>query len=169
MAARRFKDDSLRREGWDYSNPGWYFLTMACKDRQPLFGSIEEGKMFLNNYGRIVDSEWIQSAIIRPSIRLGEHVVMPDHFHALVQILPCGDRQLSVPTELSVPTRPPRSISSLVAGFKATSTRKINEIRGFSGEKVWQSDYHDRIVRDEGELNRIAKYIAENPMRWRSE
>lgn len=172
----RFKDDSLRLKSWDYANEGWYFLTLVCMDREPLFGEIEAGQIALNAFGRIVEQQWLRSAELRPSIRLGEYVVMPDHFHALVEIRlsrgdrqDCGDRQLSVPTGQSMPHRSPRSISSLVAGFKATCTREINRLRTIDGGRVWQSDYHDRLVRDEAEFQRITEYIKLNPTRWRTD
>ena len=30
----------------------------------------------------------------------------------------------------------------------------------------WQHNYYEHIIRDENELNRIRKYIIENPLKW---
>lgn len=60
----------------------------------------------------------------------------------------------------------PRSLGSFVAGFKSTVTTRINQIRNTPGLPVWQRNYHDWIIRDDGMLDRIRAYIAENPGRW---
>jgi hypothetical protein len=60
----------------------------------------------------------------------------------------------------------PKSIGALMAGFKSSVTKCINGIRNAPGTPVWQRNYHDRIIRDENELNAIRQYIADNPARW---
>ena len=57
----------------------------------------------------------------------------------------------------------PKSLSSLMAGFKSSVTTKINKLRDTPGKPVWQRDYYERIIRNEKELGRIKKYIIENP------
>ncbi len=59
-----------------------------------------------------------------------------------------------------------RTLSTIMGCFKATVTRRINEKRGTSGETVWQSSFHDHIVRNRGELRRIRRYIRTNPQKW---
>ena len=54
----------------------------------------------------------------------------------------------------------------MVAGFKSAATTRINQMRGTPGEKVWQRNYHDRIVRNERAWHRIRAYIRQNPARW---
>ena len=62
--------------------------------------------------------------------------------------------------------RRPRSIASVVAGFKSAVTKRINEIRGTPGLPVWQRNYYEHIIRTEEELNRIRQYIIDNPVHW---
>jgi hypothetical protein len=62
--------------------------------------------------------------------------------------------------------RPPRSLGSLIAGYKSAVTKRINQYRNTPSAPVWQRDYWDRIIRDEHALIRIRIYIAENPARW---
>jgi REP element-mobilizing transposase RayT len=78
---------SIRLQGYDYSSEGVYFLTICTYQHQQLFGKIEYGIMYLNQYGQIVRDEWEKSAIIRAEIELGEYVIMPNHMHAIVFIV----------------------------------------------------------------------------------
>jgi REP element-mobilizing transposase RayT len=135
--------------------------------------------MILNEFGRIVQDEWIKSASIRREIELDEFVVMPNHFHAIVKIVGgCrrGDRPVA-PTEPSntfapnksglLPHGPePNSIGSLMAGYKSIVTARINALRGKPGEKVWQRNYFERIIWNDQSLNQTRKYINLNPERW---
>jgi REP element-mobilizing transposase RayT len=72
----------------------------------------------------------------------------------------------NAPSVGSPPHRPPRSLGSFVAGFKASVTVRINVMRGTPGAPVWQRNYHERIIRDEAALHRIRVYIHENPRQW---
>ncbi|TAM98365.1 MAG: transposase, partial [Chitinophagaceae bacterium] len=58
------------------------------------------------------------------------------------------------------------SISSFVAGFKSSATKRINEFRKTPKKPVWQSRFHDHIIRNESEHNRIDQYILSNPQNW---
>lgn len=83
---------SLRLRDYDYSQPGDYFITLVTHERDHLFGNIIEFEMQLNPVGQIVREEWIKTPAIRPEIELGEFIIMPNHFHAIVHItdLPVG-------------------------------------------------------------------------------
>ncbi|HEV2107931.1 MAG TPA: hypothetical protein VGR16_06690 [Thermomicrobiales bacterium] len=58
-----------------------------------------------------------------------------------------------------VDTVSPRSLGSLVAGFKAAATKQISVARGWPGAPVWQRGYHDRVVRDDADLDEFRWYI----------
>ncbi len=159
---------SMRLQGYDYSRAGAYFVTLCSQNRECLFGEIAGGEMVLNEYGKIVRDEWLESAQIRNEIGLDEFVVMPNHFHGIVWIHngveTTTDRRGDRPV---APTGPrPRSLGALMAGFKSAVTRRINEMRRTPGMKLWQRNYYDRVIRDENELNRIREYVVGNPMLW---
>jgi REP element-mobilizing transposase RayT len=75
---------------------------------------------------------------------------MPDHFHAIVWIGTSGMGN-------------PPSLGTLVGAFKSASTRSIRLATGIPDLRLWQRGYHDRIVRDIEELERIRRYIRNNP------
>jgi len=154
---------SLRFDLWDYRAPAAYFVTIVTHGRARLFGSIVDGAVNLSVLGRVARDEWLRSAALRPDLELDQFVVMPNHIHGLVLLLPVepmpdlpqtGGRLLS------------RSLGALVGGFKSASSRRINEQRRRPGQPVWQRNYHDRIVRNEDELDAVRAYIFENPSWW---
>jgi REP element-mobilizing transposase RayT len=77
---------SIRLKEYDYSFPGWYYVTICTFERQHLFGNIENGKMILNDKGKIVEEEWIRTKEIRKNIDLDYYVTMPNHFHGIIII-----------------------------------------------------------------------------------
>src|SRR3989339_955558 len=77
---------SIRLPGFDYSEYGYYFVTICTYNREPLFGEIINGKIKLNDAGRIVFDEWNNTANIRKNVELDIFTVMPNHFHAIIKI-----------------------------------------------------------------------------------
>jgi len=77
---------SIRLKGYDYSKPGAYYVTICVHDRECLFGDIMDGEMHLNAYGKIVQTEWLESSEIRNEIELDAYQIMPNHFHGIVFI-----------------------------------------------------------------------------------
>jgi len=175
---------SIRLQGYDYRQAGGYFITLVTQDRACLFGEVVDGEVRMNEYGQIAWEEWFRSAEIRREIRLypDEFVVMPNHIHGVIWIVEtCGGATGASP-QPHAPTivrahrraplhraplqRPPRSLSSFVAGFKSAVTKRINEHRGTPGAPVWQRNYYEHIIRNEDDLEAIRHYILTNPSRW---
>ena len=92
--------------------------------------------------------------------RTDQFVVMPNHLHGIVWLEsdPAGTRFIA-----------PLSLGGLVRAFKARCARAISQAWRRPGATVWQRNYHERIVRDEAELDRIRQYILENPFNWVSD
>ncbi|MBL0257112.1 MAG: hypothetical protein IPQ03_06115 [Bacteroidetes bacterium] len=84
----KYRNESIRLQHWDYANAGAYFITICTKNRAHFFGEIIDGEMHLNEIGEIANQEWIKTPDIRPdmNLKLGEFVVMPNHFHAVLII-----------------------------------------------------------------------------------
>ncbi len=168
---------SIRLKGYDYAQPGAYLLTLCTYQRQCLFGEIREGRMYLNQIGNIVAQEWMRSSKIRQEIELDEWVIMPNHLHGIVIITDTktdanivgahGRAPLQANASNPSPiNRKPRSLSSFVAGFKSSVTKRINIIRQAPGIPIWQRNYHEKIVRYKASLHPIRQYILNNPQGW---
>ena len=165
---------SIRLKNFNYAQNGVYFVTLCTYNQECSFGNVIDGKMVLNDAGRIAVDEWKKSAIIRNEIELDEFIVMPNHIHGIVIIVKScrGDRPVA-PTKPIAPMNkykpngpPPKSIGSLIAGFKSAVTKHINENRGTPGMPVWQRNYYEHIIRNKNEWYRIREYIRRNPERW---
>ena len=179
---------SIRLKDHDYSHQGGYFVTICTHQHRCLFGDIASGDgangganggaVVLNGCGKIVEEEWLRTRQIRKEIEIDLFVIMPNHFHAIVFII--NDNDIATPSEHGrgaqpcAPTqeqpprlyRPPRSLGSLIAGFKSITTKRINQLHETPGHPVWQRNYYETILRSEGMLNSRRQYILGNPGRW---
>ncbi len=194
---------SVRFSGYDYSAAGGYYVTVVAFHRECLFGEIVDGEMRLNALGRIVREEWFRSAEIRKEIRLeeDEFVVMPNHIHGIIWIYDVGadgvrpddGQQIIKPTGFNARgayhaplQRPPKSLGSFIAGFKASVTSRagreligragIEPASAISGPRgpdnsanIWQRNYYEHIIRDQKDYERIAGYILANPSNWNAD
>jgi len=165
---------SIRYPGHDYSGSGHYFITLCAAGRRLIFGRVEDGRMFNSIAGDIVREEWLRTPEIHREISLDEFAVMPNHFHAIVRIRK-PDGPASAPPDAFVRQgahgraplrRGARTLGSLIAGFKAAATGRINRERCAPGEAVWQRNYYERIIRGEQELMDTRNYIRLNPHHW---
>lgn len=170
--ARNRHRRSVRLRKYDYSWPGWYYVTACTHGRECTFGDIVGDEIHLSPIGKIVEEEWLRTPKIRPEVELDEHIVMRNHIHGIVII---GERQKSRTTNtvgthgrasLLMLRRVPGSLSSIMAGFKAAVTTRTNTQRGTPGTPVWQGRFHDHIIRNAVDLHRIREYILNNVLEW---
>lgn len=172
---------SIRLKHYDYSAEGFYFVTLCTHQREYLFGEIVDGEMRLNQLGQIAAEEWMRSPSIRQEIELDEWVVMPNHIHGIViinssnkPISPVGanghslQRLIPEPTSQNsvMPLMKPKSLSSLIVGFKSVTAKRINVIRDSPGNPIWQRNYYEHIIRNDRSLATIRRYIQNNPKAW---
>lgn len=77
---------SVRLCDYDYAAEGFYFVTICVHHHSALFGTITDGTMYMNDAGRMVEEEYRRLPHRYPHIICHEYVVMPNHFHAIIQI-----------------------------------------------------------------------------------
>ncbi len=171
-----------RLNDFDYSTDGAYFITTCTQNRENFFGKIENEKIVLNNCAKIVREKWLWLSKQYPYLILDEFVVMPNHFHGILIIdsIFCNDesgdfcRGGSRPTPTKTQPTPTKTtilaknkikpLTKLIGAFKTVSSKEIHlTIRP---DFRWQRSFHDHIIRDEDELNRIRDYIRLNPAHW---
>lgn len=150
----------IRLKGYDYSKSGFYFITINIKGNNRYFGEIVNHKMILNNHGKIAEDQWKWLGVQFPYINIREFVVMPDHFHGILQINAGDGRDRPVQSLMKI-----KPVPELIGAFKMLVSKNIRN-SGF-GEFEWHRSYHDHIIRNEEEYKRIAKYITENPENWK--
>ena len=171
---------SIRLRGYDYTRAGAYFITICTHNRASLFGNIHNGAMYLNDWGRIVADAWIAIPDHFPHATPDAFVVMPNHVHGIVWLRTAGDdasvltddgrgEACLAPTDATSNQKSgfkTHSVASIVASFKSAATKRINELRGTRGMKVWQRNFYEHIIRDDSALHGIRRYIRDNPIQW---
>lgn len=161
---------STRLRAYDYANEGAYFVTLCTHGRECLFGDVHDGAMELNDLGRIVDEAWNETPLLRPNILLDRYQIMPNHLHAILVVFRRGVLPGIPVADDDIPLRSPsQTLGAIVRGFKGATKVRVNRQRRTPQAPVWQRNYHDRIIRDDEELNRIRRYIEQNPLQWETD
>ena len=188
---------SIRLKGYDYSKAGLYFVTLCVQDKDCLFGKVVDGKMILNDAGMMIEKWYRELENKYPDKKCHEMVVMPNHFHFIIEnvgtikhkqsVCPVGADLRVCPNEMGEhvgspqrgsPQRGSQKINSpLFRAIQWLKTMTTNEyIRGvkqhkwipFKG-KLWQRDYYEHIIRNEKSYRRISQYIINNPKKWQAD
>jgi putative transposase len=154
-----------RLKEYDYSNAGYYFVTICVNDRKNYFGKIDNSKCVLNIYGKIVKQILEKIPVKYPYVELDYYVIMPNHIHIILIIDPSENVSVVTSRDLSPVGSPKpkiKSLSEIISAFKTMSSKEIHLI-GLK-EFKWQRSFYDRIIRNERELYQIRKYIEQNPL-----
>ena len=77
---------TIRLKDYDYSQNGFYFVTICTKDRTEHFGEIKDESMIVNDFGEIVKQKWLWLNEQYSYMGIDEYVVMPNHFHGILII-----------------------------------------------------------------------------------
>ncbi len=145
---------SVRLSGYDYSQPGWYFVTIMAQRNVRLFGNIApDATVSYSRIGAQVCQELSDFAARYPLLHLDTWVLMPNHIHFIVGLLP------------ATAAAPARTIGQLVGAFKATTTSRTRSLRSLPGS-LWQRSYHEHVIRNASELAVYREYVRNNPRRW---
>jgi REP element-mobilizing transposase RayT len=113
-----------------------YLLTSNTLGREPVFKSFGLGRLVVDQFRQAQEQQWASSLA---------WVVMPDHFHWLIELQEC-------------------SLSELMQKTKSLSTRRVNMSISRTGS-LWQQGYHDRALRRDEDLVKLARYVVANPLR----
>ena len=141
------KRKSPRIPEYDYSEANFYFITICIDGKKCIFG--EAGN--LNWLGRIAEENLIKISAINPSIRLDHYVVMPNHIHAILDVGP--DNQ--------------KNLSNVIGQYKMSVTKLAR--KKVAGFRVWQRSYHDHVIRNQVGYEKIWAYIENNPLKWEAD
>jgi putative transposase len=164
---------STRLKGYDYSQAGAYFVTLCMQNHECLFGSISDGKMILNDAGKMVEKWYHELTNKFSDIQCNEYMVMPNHFHCIIIIV--GADLCVRPDSLDKKSEHKGSpLQRIVQWFKTMTTNEyLRNIKQNGWEpficKLWQRNYYEHIIRDEDSLHEISKYIINNPMNWETD
>ncbi|MDR2606559.1 MAG: transposase [Oscillospiraceae bacterium] len=145
----------IRLYGYDYSGRGYYFITICTKNRNEILSTIPAVgancvRPILTEIGRVVEKEIAVLSAVYADVEIENFVIMPNHIHMILAISPDGRTQFA-------PT-----VSRIIKQFKGSITKRISF-------PIWQTSFHDRIIRNENEYKNIYKYIDENSVLWQAD
>ena len=164
----------MRLKGYDYTQPGFYFVIICTYRRKELFGQIAEEQMNLDDYGLIAKKYWEEIPAHFQNVNVDYFILKPNHMHGIIQIIDCEnlveERQASLLKNRNDPDISPGvkhcSLGAIIGSFKAAVMRQINLSNKQLTIKVWQQGYFDHIIRKETSLDFIRKYIENNTLQW---
>ena len=167
---KRYRIPSAKLPTWDYGREGSYFITICTKDRLCIFGEVKNGKVRLNDYGKIAEKYWKIIPERYEYAFLDLFVIMPDHIHGIIQIKNNKKNReainrLSTKGGITGFKNPMLSdnISRIINWYKGRVTFDIHKIHPrFS----WQPRFNDHIIRNKQSLKKIRQYILDNPANW---
>ena len=167
----KYRVENIRKRGWDYSLPGYYYVTICTKGKKNFFGEVRDDIVRLSNTGVIAGQHWKEIPSHYSAVVLDEYVVMPNHVHGIIILEKPGKPAVLVRTDENPPVpslreRSPKamSLSSVVRSYKAGVTLSSSEL---GLEFGWQPGFHDHIIRGPKALQAIREYIRNNPVNWK--
>jgi len=173
------RKNSIRLKGYDYSQPGAYFVTIVVKGRQCVLGEVVDGRILLSPLGRIVEIVWQDLPNHYPHVKLDAFCVMPNHVHGIIVINDLDNSIGAGSDHVGAGLRSPlwgkpaptmdHGLPEIIRGFKTFSARRINEYRNTPGQAFWQRNYYDHIIRDDEEWQRLMDYLLANPSCWNTD
>ncbi len=143
----------LRLKGYDYSNPGKYFVTICTFERKNLLSDIISDndpcsvpQIALTNIGNEIEKVIQYVNDNYKDVKIEKYVIMPNHIHLIMVLDESGGHG-----------NPP--LQNIIGQLKSYTTRKY-------GSLLWQRSYHDHIIRNEQDYKKIWDYIETNPNKW---
>jgi REP element-mobilizing transposase RayT len=143
----------IRLQEYDYAQAGAYFLTICARDRACLFADLDDGVVCLTPVGEVVAMCWEAIPEHFSTVELDAFVVMPNHVHGIVVLGSDSGAGASILADEGTACR------ALVAD-------RLGPLPPGRIPSLWQSNYHEHIIRNERSLEHLRAYIAANPSRW---
>ena len=190
----KYRIASARHPAWDYGRNAAYFITICTKDRVCYLGNIVETsihgvsnpRMQPSGTGQIAHQYWMEIPNHFPFVKLGNHIIMPNHVHGIVIIDKPDDgieTRLIASLSTQSPTQPETrsshggitgdhnpmlhdNLSKIIRWYKG---RVSFESRKIHADFAWQPRFHDHIIRNEKSFHTISEYIVDNPLKWRED
>lgn len=144
----KYRTGINRLQDWDYSWPAMYYVTICTKDRVCCFGEIRDENVYLSEIGKIVFDCWLNIPLHFENVALDDWIIMPNHLHGIIEILPndfCISRRdtalpcLNHPQTQNHPTKiiaTKPNPTPIQESFNSLARK--NMILGNGGTETWQ-------------------------------
>ncbi|MDD5731704.1 MAG: transposase [Patescibacteria group bacterium] len=169
---------SIRLKEYNYSDPSDYFITICTQDRECLFGEVVDGEMRLNEVGKIVEQCYLEIPKHFSNIELDIFQIMPNHVHFILRIVdddtdcrggvpPPDKENILIQGGETPPLRSEKpTLGQMVGYFKYQSTKEINMFLENPGNRIFQRNYYEEIIKNEKHYSEVYDYILSNPQTW---
>ena len=153
------KRKPTRLKEYDYSQNGAYFVTICTRGKKCILSDIIVGQglapaeTVLTQYGKIAEEQLLTLEKRYKTIEIDKYVIMPNHIHIIII------------SNNTAGASPCPTISDVICSFKSLTTRICNKSVNCS-QKIFQSSFHDHIIRGEKDYQKIWEYIDSNPLKW---
>ena len=150
-----------RLKNYDYSQNGYYFVTICTNNKENILCDIvgqglAPAETKLSVLGKIADTEILNLENRYDCIKINKYVIMPNHIHAIIII-----------QNKTAGASPCPTLSDIICTLKSITTRKYHLLK--PNIKIWQTSFHDHIIRGEDDYLKIWNYIDTNPQKWRED
>ncbi len=153
------KRKRTRLPEFDYSSNGIYFVTICTQNRRKILSEIFVGQglapaeIRLSKYGQIAEKQILALEERFDTVKIENHVIMPDHIHILINI-----------KNYAAGPRPCPTLSDIICAYKSLTVRECKQ--KYSIDKFFQSSFYEHIIRNEQDFKETWEYIERNPCRW---
>lgn len=145
-----------RLEGYDYTQPNYYFATVCVQNRKPILSSIVGGdaliapQIVLTPIGAVVEKHIQRINTVYKDVAVERYIIMPNHIHLLLLIDGFDDGTMR--------TSSPTNLSTIIRSLKTFVTKEI-------GQNIWQRSFYDEIIKNEAHFRRAWEYIEYNALK----
>lgn len=162
------KRKPTRLKNYDYSSHGAYFVTICTHNRKQILSHITVGQGLapaeneLTAYGKIAEEQLLNLGKRYANIKIDKYVIMPNHIHIIVLIENYPDK-----SDYTAGASPCPTLSDVICTYKSLTARLCKKV--YPIEKVFQNSFHDHIIRNEKDCEKIWEYIENNPCKWEND
>jgi putative transposase len=171
----------IRLPNYDYGQPGAYFVTICTQKSKSYFGAVTKDELLFNDAGRMIEKWYSELMNKFHDIKCCEYVVMPNHFHCIIQNVGADLRVCPEYSENIFPAynggcgnlgeHTGSPLHRVIQWFKTMTTNEyIRGVKNFGWKrfdnKLWQRNYWEHIIWNDNSLDRISEYIVNNPANW---
>jgi putative transposase len=153
---------------YNYSNAGYYFVTLLTKNRVNFFGDIVDTGISFSTAGEIASKYWQDIPNHYSNIKPDEFIIMPNHIHGIIIIAEAGKVERTARCAVLTGKDQKKelgNLSNVIRMFKIMTKRDIRGIANFS-HFDWHRSFFDHVIRNEQSLGQIRQYIKTNPFKW---
>lgn len=145
---------NTRLKNYNYGSDGYYFVTICTQNRRKILSQIvgqglAPAEVLLSEYGKIAQEQLLELENRYPTIKVLKHIIMPNHIHAIIVI-----------DNKAAGASPRPTLSDVMCAYKSITSRLCKKA-GLT-EKLFQSSFHDHIIRGDADFREIWEYIDNN-------